>query len=186
MLSHYLNLPNLPYQHGKSFLKSSSPLPHKAMDYMLSHHFNLPPLLYTAMISLLNHVFFWIFAPSGLQSNGLHAKSLFKSSPRLPYKAMGYMLNHWNLPPCALQSNDQHAKSCLSIFPPDDWDVLGDTSVKKHLSLSNWWGKWSTPDRWKFRSPSSSQWSLEKTCRKPSCYGARSSHACGGTLDATL
>ena len=40
-------------------------------------------------------------SPSPQQSNGLHAKSLLKSSSLLPYKAMGNMLNHYsNLPLC--------------------------------------------------------------------------------------
>ena len=48
MLSHYLNVPPSAIQsndqHAKSLLKSSPPLPYKAMISMLSHDLNLPPL----------------------------------------------------------------------------------------------------------------------------------------------
>ena len=80
------------------------PLPNKAMISnvsMQSHYLNLATLWakkhQKPMICMLNH--YLNLPPSGLQSNGLHAKSLFKSSPS------------------ARQSNDQHAKSLFEFSP---------------------------------------------------------------------
>ena len=67
---------------------------------------------------MLKYVPIYIFFPSALQSNGLHAKSLFRSSPPLPYKATGYMLNQYlNLPPLPYKAMG-HMLSHYSNLPP--------------------------------------------------------------------
>ena len=126
---------------------------YKAMGYMLSHYLNLPPP--SALQNNGLHCSYMIshylnLPPSAPQSNGLHAKSLFKSSPHLPYNAMAYMLSHClNLPSSALQSNCLHAKSLFKSSPPRT-HLMPLCKIFSSTTLKEVHG-------WKFRSPSSHQ-----------------------------
>ena len=58
------------------------------------------------------------FPPSALQSNDQHAKSLFKSSPPLPYKAMISMPNHYlNFPPLPYKAMISMLSHYLNLPP---------------------------------------------------------------------
>ena len=88
---------------------------------------------HTEPYKTMGYIFYLNLPPSALQSNGLHATSLFQSSPRR-YKAMISMLSHYkNLPPSALQNNDQHAKSIIKSPPLQSNDQHAKSLLKLNL-----------------------------------------------------